>query len=83
MMQYANVMQCMILHEGKCPCIKFISFILSLLGLPLSHPCTLHGSVISVSSFFSLESVSVLTLASRAVSHFSTLGNKHPSCSIL
>ena len=37
LMPYANVMQCMILHERKCPCTKFISFILSLLNLPLSQ----------------------------------------------
>ena len=68
LMQYANVMQCMILPERKCPCIEFISFILSLLSLPLSQTC--HFTSQSFQSLsLSLESISALTLASRVESH--------------
>ena len=70
LMQYANVMQCMILHERKCPCIKFISFILSLLDLPLSHPCTLHGSVVFVYFFYPKKQFYLDIFQPRRISFF-------------
>ena len=82
-MQYANVMQCMILHELNVYALNSFHLSFFLLDLPLSHPRTLHGPAGSVFLSFALESASVSMLASRAVSWkqthfwFNPLNRKH------
>ena len=79
------ICECYAMHDfarKKMSMHKFISFILSLLGLPLSHPCTLYGSIILAFPFFFRKRFYLDTCQSCRIS-FSTLENKHPSCSIL
>ena len=78
LMQYANAMPCMTLHEWNVCALYLLLWYFLLLNLRPFRPCTLCGPVGSISFSSVLEDISMLAYC--IISYFPFLENKSHSC---